>query len=275
LEVKSGFIGTNTGPIFIEKFVPELELNIEFFRQAESRRRLGLADLDTEGATTNTGSTNNKRKATRDLPAATGTSKRSRLKTSQSAPDDDGIEDDDYSSPEDLTPDYDSDDDDVYRPPRTPSFTNALIRAGSRSTKDSSLDKSRGHHQTDKTSAAAAAPPVVVKKQAGLLLQAAGKGLLNTTPTAALLAAKRGNNDADAAFSELLRPKAPTISFGLYGGHLSIDENSERGIAGLLRASSAGGGGRMGTSGGNAPTVVDEGPFVSLLSKVSSWSTVR
>jgi hypothetical protein len=69
---------------------------------------------------------------------------------------------DDYSSPEDLTPDYDSDDDDVYRPPRTPSFTNALIRAGSRSTKDSSLDKSRGHHQTDKTSAAAAAPPVVV-----------------------------------------------------------------------------------------------------------------
>jgi hypothetical protein len=180
---------------------------------------------------------------------------------------------DDYSSPEDLTPDYDSDDDDVYRPPRTPSFTNALIRAGSRSTKDSSLDKSR-HHQTDKTSAASAAPPVIVKKQAGLLLQAAGKGLLNTTPTAALLAAaKRGNNDADAAFSELLRPKAPTISFGLYGGHLSIDENSERGIAGLLRASTGtGGGGRMGgMSGGNAPAVVDEGPFVSLLSKVSSW----
>ncbi len=246
---------------------------LKFFRQAESRRRLGLADLDTEGAPA-ANSTNTKRKASRDLPAAaTGTSKRSRLKTSsQSAADDDDGMEDDYSSPEDLTPDYDSDDDDVYRPPRTHSFTNALIRAGSRSTKDSSLDKSR-HHQTDKTSSAAAAPPVIVKKQAGLLLQAAGKGLLNTTPTAALLAAKRGgsNSDADAAFSELLRPKAPTISFGLYGGHLSIDENSERGIAGLLRASSAGGGGRMGTSGGNAPAVVDEGPFVSLLSKVSSW----
>ncbi len=254
-----------------------MNLNVEFFRQAESRRRLGLADLDAEGAPA-ANSINNKRKATRDLPAATGTSKRSRLKTSSQSPDDvDGMEDD-YSSPEDLTPDYDSDDDDVYRPPRTPSFTNALIRAGSRSTKDSSLDKSRGHHhhQTDKTSSAAAAPPVVVKKQAGLLLQAAGKGLLNTTPTAALLAAKRGSNsDADAAFSELLRPKAPTISFGLYGGHLSIDENSERGIAGLLRASTGTGGGRMGgTSGGNAPAVVDEGPFVSLLSKVSSWSTV-
>jgi hypothetical protein len=250
-----------------------LELNIEFFRQAESRRRLGLADLETEGApAANTGSTNNKRKATRDLPAAATTSKRSRLKTSSQSPDDDDGMEDDYSSPEDLTPDYDSDDDDVYRPPRTPSFTNALIRAGSRSTKDSSLDKSR-HHQTDKTSAAVAAPPVIVKKQAGLLLQAAGKGLLNTTPTAALLAAaKRGNSDADAAFSELLRPKAPTISFGLYGGHLSIDENSsERGIAGLLRASTGTGGGRMGTSGGNAPAVVDEGPFVSLLSKVSSW----
>ena len=106
-----------------------------------------------------------------------------------------------------------------------------------------------------------AAAPVIVKKQPGLLLQAAGKGLLNTTPTSALLAAAKRSSDAE--FSELLRPKAPTISFGLYGGHLAIDENSEGGggglggIAGLLRSTSSG-------SGHSA--IEDGGPFVSLLS---------
>jgi hypothetical protein len=249
--------------------------------QAESRRRLGQPDteLDSTG----------KRKASRES-ADPSSGKRSRTAAASPRYTSDAIDDLSLpSSPEDLTPDY-SDDDDVYRPPREPrpaaasraqpppSFTNALIRAGSRSTRDSSLDKSRHHHQP--TAAAAQAPPpaapVIVKKQPGLLLQAAGKGLLNTTPTSALLAGKRDQRSSDAEFDDLLRPKAPTISFGLYGGHLSIDENAEErrgggglggGIAGLLRGtgstSSSNGGG------GGGHSAIEEGSFVSLLSKVS------
>jgi hypothetical protein len=253
-----------------------------FFLQAESRKRLGQdPDLD---ASSLSGS-GNKRKASRE--SADNTS----VKRSRNAASPRYNQEDDLSlpsSPEDLTPDY-SDDDDVYRPPREPrpaattrappSFTNALIRAGSRSTRDSSLDKSRAHSHADKTSAASAqsppGAPVIVKKQPGLLLQAAGKGLLNTTPTAALLAGKRERN-SDAEFDDLFRPKAPTISFGLYGGHLAIDENAERsglgGIAGLLRGTSSSngsGGGGGGTGSGHAAIV--EGPFVSLLSKVGRW----
>ena len=228
--------------------------------QAESRKRLGHSDADLHPSVPGSG----KRKA---ALGASDTSKRSRLlaspRSDTSAP---------PSSPEDLTPDF-SDDDDIYRPPREPrpaaaprssSFTNALIRAGSRSTRDSSLDKTRSQqHPAVPVVATPAAAPVIVKKQPGLLLQAAGKGLLNTTPTSALLAAAAAKRSSDAEFSELLRPKAPTISFGLYGGHLAIDENSEGGggglggIAGLLRSTSSG-------SGHSA--IEDGGPFVSLLS---------
>jgi hypothetical protein len=239
-----------------------------YFCQAETRKRLGLTDLDPDSSAVPNSA---KRKAGKDPAAGLSASKRSRAADSPRSADASPPP----SSPEDLTPDY-SDDDDVYRPPREPrpaprppNFTNALIRAGSRSTKDSSLDKSRGGQQAEKVAAAAATaptPPAVVKKQPGLLLQAAGKGLLNTTPTSVLAAAaaKRG----DAEFTELLRPKAPTISFGLYGGHLAIDENASSGggIGSLLRSTAGGGGG----GGGNTHAVLEEGPFVSLLSKASS-----
>lgn len=57
--------------------------------------------------------------------------------------------------------------------------------------------------------AEAARPPV--RRTAGLLLQAAGKGLLNL-------------NRREREEDELFKPPSSCISFGLYGGHLPVDE---------------------------------------------------
>lgn len=122
--------------------------------------------------------------------------------------------------------------------PRASAFSNALIKAGSRSTKDSSLEKGGlvGNRNgagslSDAKLAAAAAPPVIQRKTPGLLLQAAGRGLINLQP-----------KERDE-FSELLKPKKQTISFGLYGGHLSVDQqmtssnNSSASISSIISGS--------------------------------------
>jgi len=127
------------------------------------------------------------------------------------------------SSPSSLS---DMDSDDVYRPPRSTNgpknprsnmFTNALIKAGSKSTKDSTLDKER-EREKNKTIKDILLEKPTVRKTPGLLLQTAGKGLLNT---------KRNeeNQKSDNEDSPKIKPSSG-ISFGLWGGHLSIDKNS-------------------------------------------------
>lgn len=132
-----------------------------------------------------------------------------------------------YSSPEatppssrDASPDSsDCDSDDVYRPPREqkPStaktnFTNALIKAGSKSTKDSTLEKEK-----QKTLKELMIERPIVRKTPGLLLQTAGKGLLNKTKDL-----KKENGEADLIS---LNPSSG-ISFGLWGGHLPVDQST-------------------------------------------------
>lgn len=97
----------------------------------------------------------------------------------------------------------DIDDDVSYRPPTKSqnarsTFTNALIKAGTKSTKDSTLEKP-------------------VRKTPGQLLQTAGKGLLNKVANKRLSA-------FDALLNSGPGPSASQgISFGLYGGYLPID----------------------------------------------------
>jgi len=132
-----------------------------------------------------------------------------------------------YSSPEatppssrDVSPESsDGDSDDVYRPPREwkPSaaktnFTNALIKAGSKSTKDSTLEKEK-----QKSLKELMIERPIVRKTPGLLLQTAGKGLLNKTKDL-----KKENGEADLIS---LNPSSG-ISFGLWGGHLPVDQSA-------------------------------------------------
>jgi len=132
-----------------------------------------------------------------------------------------------YSSPEatppssrDTSPDSsDSDSDDVYRPPREQkppapktNFTNALIKAGSKSTKDSTLEKEK-----QKTLKELMIERPIVRKTPGLLLQTAGKGLLNKNKEL-----KKENGETDLIS---LNPSSG-ISFGLWGGHLPVDQSA-------------------------------------------------
>lgn len=91
-------------------------------------------------------------------------------------------------------------------------FTNALLKVGTKSTKDSSLDKP-------------------VRKGAGLLLEAAGRSLLQKASTQNTL----GSGGNGGTTSNLLSGGATIgglsfglasskISFGLYGGHLAVDD---------------------------------------------------
>ena len=74
----------------------------------------------------------------------------------------------------------------------------------------------------------------VVRKVPGQLLQSAGKGVLNFNRTK--------DKEAD---DDIFKPASSCISFGLYGGHLSVDKDS--------------------SSGNNLG--LDDRPFMSLLSK--------
>jgi len=132
-----------------------------------------------------------------------------------------------YSSPEPTPPssrdpspessDWDSDD--VYRPPREikPSsaktnFTNALIKAGSKSTKDSTLEKEK-----QKTLKELMIEKPIVRKTPGLLLQTAGTGLLNKAKDL-----KKESGEADL----ISLNSSSGISFGLWGGHLPVDQST-------------------------------------------------
>ena len=114
-------------------------------------------------------------------------------------------------SPEASEPDSD----DMYKPPKDykstsrTHFSNALIKAGTKSTKDSSLEKDK-----QKSLKEILSDKPVVRKTPGLLLQAAGKGLLNKAKEA----------PEEAVTSELTSPRRGSgISFGLWGGHLPVD----------------------------------------------------
>ena len=124
----------------------------------------------------------------------------------------------DFSSPSSSAPSSRdssplSSDSDSYRPTRKSgpvaraSFTTALLRAGTKSTKDSSLDKSK---------AAAVKEEVkpVARKVPGQLLQSAGVGLLNFN--------RKERSEED----DIFKPASSCISFGLYGGHLSVDRDT-------------------------------------------------
>lgn len=133
-----------------------------------------------------------------------------------------------YSSPEPTPPSsrdpspesFDSDSDDVYRPPREikPStakttFTNALIKAGSKSTKDSTLEKEK-----QKTLKELMIEKPIVRKTPGLLLQTAGTGLLNKAKDLK----KENGGEADLISVN----SSSGISFGLWGGHLPVDQST-------------------------------------------------
>ena len=81
-------------------------------------------------------------------------------------------------------------------------FANALLKAGTKSTKDSSLDKP-------------------IRKSAGLLLETAGRSLLQKS-------AKSTNKLSSGHHLPMnSQPKSATkLSFGLYGGHLAVDHGS-------------------------------------------------
>jgi len=117
------------------------------------------------------------------------------------------------SASRDSSPSSDSD---TYQPPRKngpvarASFATALLRAGTKSTKDSTLEKTKAQAK-DKE---AEEKKPVVRKVAGQLLQTAGKGLLNVI--------KKDKEEED----DLFKPASSCISFGLYGGHLSVDKDS-------------------------------------------------
>ena len=121
----------------------------------------------------------------------------------------------------------DVDSDDVYKPPKDyksssrTHFSNALIRAGVKSTKDSSLEKEK-----QKSVREILSEKPVVRKTPGLLLQTAGKGLLNKAKDE-----PKENSDSNGLSSV---KKSSGISFGLWGGHLPV----ERSIIGSSLSSS-------------------------------------
>lgn len=108
---------------------------------------------------------------------------------------------------------YSSNDRHSSRQASRTNFTNALLRVGTKSTKDSSLDKP-------------------VRKGAGLLLEAAGRSLLQKASKSSLFESNSNSNNSNS--SNLLSSgttigglsfglASSKISFGLYGGHLPVD----------------------------------------------------
>jgi len=124
------------------------------------------------------------------------------------------------ASSRDQSPDVsEADSDDVYKPPKEyksnssskTNFSNALIRAGTKSTKDSSLVLEKDKQKSIKE---ILNEKPVVRKSPGLLLQTAGKGLLNKPKES-----MKENGEIETSIS---RPSSG-ISFGLWGGHLPVE----------------------------------------------------
>ena len=120
-------------------------------------------------------------------------------------------------SSREASPGSEGDSDEAYKPPREyksggqrTAFSNALIRAGTKSTKDSSLEKEK-----QKSIKEILSEKPVVRKTPGLLLQSAGKGLLNRTKEVA----KEDNKEDEPILSR----GSSGISFGLWGGHLPVE----------------------------------------------------
>ena len=120
----------------------------------------------------------------------------------------------DSDEDEEESKDSNYSDDDDGRPSKSfarTNFTNALLKAGTKSTKDSSLDKP-------------------VRKTPGLLLEAAGRSLLNKAGGGSTLNYKSGGSSilSGGATSGGLSfgLVSSKISFGLYGGHLPVDHGS-------------------------------------------------
>ena len=113
------------------------------------------------------------------------------------------------------------DSDDVYKPPKDYKssttrtiFSNALIRAGTKSTKDSSLEKEKQKSIKD------LADKPVVRKTPGLLLQSAGVGLLNKPKE------KESPVEPGGVTTEWpSQRRGSGISFGLWGGHLPVEQS--------------------------------------------------
>ena len=142
----------------------------------------------------------------RPKPVSSGDEKSDKARSSSSA-----------SSREQSPEISEAESDDVYKPPKDyksstrTNFSNALIRAGSKSTKDCSLEKEK-----QKSIKEILTEKPAVRRSPGLLLQAAGKGLLNKAKDCA----------EDAVASELTSPRRGSgISFGLWGGHLPCDSS--------------------------------------------------
>ena len=121
-------------------------------------------------------------------------------------------------SSREASPGSEGDSDEAYKPPREyksgggqrTAFSNALIRAGTKSTKDSSLEKEK-----QKSIKEILSEKPVVRKTPGLLLQSAGKGLLNKT--------KEIVKEDDKGDEPILSRGSSGISFGLWGGHLPVE----------------------------------------------------
>ena len=111
----------------------------------------------------------------------------------------------------------------MYKPPKDYKssttrtiFSNALIRAGTKSTKDSSLEKEK------QKSLKELVDKPVVRKTPGLLLQSAGVPgcLLNKTKE------KESPVEPGGVAAELPSPRRGSgISFGLWGGHLPVEQS--------------------------------------------------
>ena len=122
--------------------------------------------------------------------------------------------------------DLDSDSD-LYRPPREAkpagapraTFTNALIRAGVKSTKDATLKEEK------KSLKELMVEKPLVRKTPGLLLQTAGTGLMNKA--AGGRPKEKEGEDGPVKEKETLSFGTNSgISFGLWGGHLSVDQSA-------------------------------------------------
>ena len=138
------------------------------------------------------------------------------------------ILDSDSDSPPPSGSESGSEDEDLYRPPREQrskdpaparsTFTNALIRAGVKSTKDSTLKEEK------KTLKDLMVERPIVRKTPGLLLRTAGTGLLNK---AAGVKTKESLAGEEVPEKETLSFGTNSgISFGLWGGHLSVDQSA-------------------------------------------------
>ena len=89
-----------------------------------------------------------------------------------------------------------------------------MIRAGTKSTKDSSLEKEK------QKSLKEIVEKPVVRKTPGLLLQSAGVGLLNKAKE------KESPEEAGGLAPELSSfRRGSGISFGLWGGHLPVEQS--------------------------------------------------